>query len=35
MKKVVSLIKRSVKAYIEVASRSNALTPTGTIPIGM
>lgn len=35
MKKAISLIKRGVKAYFILASRSYAWTPTGTIPIGI
>lgn len=35
MKKFISLIKKGVKAYINQAVRSQALTPTGTIPMGI
>lgn len=33
MKKVVSLIKRGVKAYFRQATKTYVWTPTGTIPI--
>ena len=35
MKKIISLIKSGIKAYSNKAFRSKALTPTGTIPIGI
>ena len=35
MKKVVSLIKRGVKAYFRQAAKSHAWAPTGTIPVGI
>ena len=35
MKKVISLIKRGVKAYFRQAAKSYAWTPTGTILVGI
>lgn len=35
MKKVISLIKRGVKAYFRQAAKAYAWAPTGTIPVGI
>ena len=35
MKKVISLIKRGVKAYFRQAIKSYAWISTGTIPVGI
>lgn len=35
MKKVISLIKRGVKAYFRQSAKAYAWTSTGTIPVGI
>lgn len=35
MKKIISLIKRGAKAYVKQAAKTCALTPSGTIPMGV
>ena len=35
MKKVISLIKMGAKAYFRQVAKTYALTPTGTIPVGI
>lgn len=35
MKKILSLIKRGAKAYLEASMKSYAWLPTGTIPTGI